>query len=101
MEWYAIRCVFRDTKNPTSYEERATLWRADSFDKAIERAEAEGREYADALSLGYLGLAQAYELADEPRDGAEVFSLWRESELDSAVYLNTFFDTGTERQGQV
>ena len=98
MDWYAVRCVFRGTKEPTFYEERVTLWRAGSFEDAIERAEAEAGEYTDVLSLRYLGLAQAYKLADEPGEGAEVFSLHRESDLDADAYLTAFFDTGTERQ---
>lgn len=54
--------------------------------------------YAHLLSVRYLGLAQAYRLADEPGDGAEVFSLVRKSDLDDKAYLDAFFDTGTERQ---
>ncbi|MFF0271126.1 DUF4288 domain-containing protein [Kribbella sp. NPDC004536] len=102
--WYAVRCVFRSGRTAgadfAAYEERITLWRADSFEGAIERAEAEAIEYA---SLGapdeYLGLAQAYRLADAPGDGAEIFSLIRDSELAPRAYLDRFFDTGSERQG--
>lgn len=98
MEWFAVRCVFRDSTNTTLYEERVTLWRADSFDEAIERAEAEAGEYAKCLSLRYLRLAQAYRLSDLPGDGTEVFSLYRESDLDDKAYLDAFFDNGTECQ---
>jgi hypothetical protein len=39
-------------------------------------------------------------LADvPPRNGKEVFSLIRYSALDSAAYIDRFFDTGRERQG--
>ena len=100
MQWFAVRCVFRDTTSTTFYEERVTLWRAESFEAAIEQAEAEAHDYAEVLSLRYLGLAQAYKLADLPGDGAEVFSLCRESELGERAYLDAFFDTGTERQRQ-
>ncbi len=61
-------------------------------------AEAEAGEYTKVLSLRYLGLAQAYKLADEPGDAAEVFSLYRESDLEAGAYLTAFFDTGTECQ---
>ena len=81
------------------YEERITLWLAESEDDAIARAEADAREYAQILEpAAYLGLAQSYELADEVGDGAEVFSLVRESNLVPNDYLDAFFDTGTERQ---
>jgi len=100
-EWFAVRCVFRGTDDPPVHEERVTLWRAASFEAAIERAETEAREYAEVLSMTYLGLAQAYKLADEPGDGAEVFSLCRESALGPKEYLDAFFDTGAERQRDV
>ena len=105
--WYAVRCIFRcgwpSEFAGRAFEERVTLWRADSFDHAIQRAEAEAREYARTIfgsPDAYLGLAQAYLLSDEPGDGAEVFSLVRESKCKPEAYLNRFFDTGQERQRQ-
>lgn len=56
------------------------------------------RPYAADLPIRYLGVAQAYRLADPPGDRAEVFSLVRGSDLDEEVYLDAFMDTGTERQ---
>ncbi|GAA1552393.1 hypothetical protein GCM10009804_06730 [Kribbella hippodromi] len=102
-DWYAVRCVIRGDKSSelTAYEERITLWQARSLDHAIERAEAEAREYAMAVTgspNSYLGLAQAYHLADAPGDGAEVFSLIRQSKHKAQKYLDRFFDTGTEHQ---
>jgi hypothetical protein len=89
--------VSEDTER--TYEERVTLWRAPSHDGAIERAEAEARDYAAVLAPAeYLGLAQSYRLSDAPADGVEVFSLLRDSELTPSDYLNAFFDTGSERQ---
>lgn len=80
------------------------MWRASSAEVAIARAEAEAVEYAggiDGTSDTYLGIAQSYRLVDPPTDGAEVFSLMRESALEPEEYLNTFFDTGAERQRSV
>jgi hypothetical protein len=97
MAWYSVRCVFRhDGDGP--YEERLTIWDADSFDEAIERAEREATEHASVVEARYLGLAQAYLMADDLAVGAEVFSLMRTSELDPHAYLNAFFDTGAELQ---
>lgn len=95
MKWFSVRCVFRDD---TTYEERITLWEADDFDDAIARAEADASDYAENVGVEYLGLAQAYCLPDEPTDGAEVFSLMRDSDLPSSEYLNAFFDSGSESQ---
>jgi hypothetical protein len=78
--WYAVRCVFRTDSDRLApgehaYEERITLWRAESFDDAI---------------------AQAFHLFDDPGHGMEVFSLIRRSRLDTDEYLARFFDTGDE-----
>ena len=97
--WYAVRCLFEaEPGSPATYEERVMLWRAEGSDNAIALAEAEAREYSSALGARYLGLAQSYELGDEPSHGAEVFSLMRDSSLDGETYLSQFFDTGRERQ---
>jgi hypothetical protein len=109
--WYAVRCVIRTAENrpwgPTdltpgvsAYEERITLWRASSPEEAIARAEAEAKDHAETLGDTYVGLAQLYHLFDSPGDGAEVFSLIRDSPLDPDEYLDRFFDTGHERQRQ-
>ena len=103
--WFSVRCVFASgwpaAGDVPAYEERMTLWRAASLDDAIERAEEEAREYASTIKESpgtYLGLAQAYMLADEPGDGAEIFSLVRRSKLPHDEYLDAFFDTGDEFQ---
>jgi hypothetical protein len=96
--WFAVRCVFHD-RDRGAYEERITLWQAADFDQAIARAEQEARQHAgDLHATEYTGLAQAYELCDPPGDGAEVFSLMRDSPLARDDYLSAFFDTGAERQ---
>ena len=82
------------------YEERITLWRANSSDEAIAKAEAEAEAYAAVIEEApseYLGLGQSYALADSAtEDGAEVFSLIRDSNLDAERYIDTFFETGDE-----
>ena len=106
--WVSVRCVFRlHFGEEQVYEERVTLWQESDVDRAIELAEAEAVEYAGMLSTGpgdvaeYLGLAQAYILDELPGRGAEVFSLIRTSSLAPRQYLDTFFDTGTERVGGI
>ena len=95
--WFGVRCIFKRRGKP-HYEERITLWHADSFETAIERAEAEAIEYQEIIESDYLHIAQAYELADGAGDGSEVFSLFRESSLGPEEYVSRFFDTGTEIQ---
>jgi hypothetical protein len=100
--WYAVRCVFAfGPDGDRTYEERVTIWRADSFDRAIERAELEAAEYAETLDAEYLGFAQAFHLAVDDRpleSGDEVFSLMRDSTLSANDYISAFFATGTESE---
>ncbi|MGH8891769.1 MAG: hypothetical protein ACRDWY_00435 [Actinomycetes bacterium] len=65
--------------------------------EAIARAEDEANEYAETPGDEYLGFAQAYHLSGSPRDGAEVFSLIRNSVLGA----DNFFDSGDERERKV
>lgn len=93
--WYAVRHVL---KNAGSYEERITLWDASSFDDAIALARDEAVELAaEVMDDGeVLDLFQAYLLPEAPGHGQEAFSLIRESDLDPAEYVATFFATGAE-----
>jgi hypothetical protein len=101
VQWYTVRCVFRsDSEGGSLYEERLTLWQADNLDDAIAVAESEALAFAQTIDVEYLGLAQGYWLSVPPRNGAEIFSLCRESDLEPDDYLDRFFDTGTERQRQ-
>lgn len=102
---YTVRTVIRWAKRPEQarkflYEERITAWNAESIEAAIDEAGKEAREYAGDDSEA-LDLFQGYQLFDEigllPQ-GAEVFSLLRESDMEPSAYLDAFFDTGEERQ---
>ena len=104
--WFAVRCVFasgwasRKVGRPL-YEERITLWRAPNVEDAVSLAETDAAAYAAAIDDApdtYLGLAQAYRLDGPPGEGSEVFSLLRASNLPPEDYLDTFFDTGAERE---
>jgi hypothetical protein len=104
--WYAVRCVIRfpapSEDQPAVYEERITLWRAESFDDALERAETDAEEYARGLRAEYVGLAQAFHLSVESvGDGTEIFSLMRDSVLSPDDYVAQFFENGDEREGFV
>lgn len=104
MDSYSVRCVFEVPKENFNtleflYEERITIWCAEDMDEAIDKAVAEAGRYAEANSLSYTGLAQAYWMFTKTElSGVEVFSLMRESELPVESYLDAFFSTGNERQ---
>lgn len=129
MGWYGVRHVIKwdgRVEDGNSYEERVTLWRADSFDDAIRQAEAEAAEHVKVIGEGeVLSMFQAYLVTEddasvqastaecvtaaaerngvilEDEFGVEVFSLIRDSPLAPKDYLDQFFDTGTEHQGKV
>lgn len=105
LQWYAVRCLFRSAwmeveeglpPDEHLYEERITIWQAESPEEAIALAEAEAAEFADDDDE-YLGLAQPAPLFEEPGHGSEVFSMMRSSRLAPDAYLDAFFDTGDER----
>ena len=103
---YTVRSVSRwaprdGMKLAYLYEERVTAWTADSFEDAIALAEAELAEYASDLDGKALDLFQAFVLDGEFEpitQGAEVFSLLRQSDLDANEYIDTFFVTGHEHE---
>ena len=67
-------------------------------------AEEEARQYAKAEGFRALDLFQAFSLTHEispALQGAEVFSMLRESNLEPKAYLDTFYDTGREREWSV
>lgn len=93
-----------DQDKKYSYEERITAWNANSFEEAIDKAEKECKEYvaSDDLIDEHLDLFQAFMLDTDIaniKDGTEVFSLIRDSDLAPSDYINSFFDTGHERHG--
>lgn len=100
-----MRCVFSLVAPDSSpvFEERVTLWRAESFEQAVALAEVEAQQYAEDVEGQYLGLAQAFHLASGPdlEQGVEAFSLIRASDLDPDDYLDRYFDTGNEFDGGV
>lgn len=96
--WYSVRCIFH-WRQKAAYEERITVWTATSHEDAVHLAEREAQEYGRDVGTSYVGVAQSYELSDDPSQlGAEVFSLIRDSELDPEAYAARFFATGTEHQ---
>ena len=98
MSWYSVRCIFK-ALDRSAYEERITLWRAESTESAIRMAEIEASEYASRSGFEYVGLAQAYDpKTDRLDNGSEVFSLIRQSTLKPSEYVDRFFDTGAEAQ---
>ena len=98
--WYGVRLLYRLTGTSSqAYEERILIVLADSDDEAIAKAEEHSREY-ESETTEYLGYAMAFHIFDHCKrslgSGTEVFSLIRQSDLDSQAYIDRFHDTGSE-----
>lgn len=102
LQWFGVRCHFLHPRYRTRagqiFEERITVWRADSFDDAIAKAEAETVTYAEDVEAEYLQACSSYRLGvgGFGLDGHEVFSEMRRSDLSPQAYLDRFFFTGGE-----
>jgi hypothetical protein len=81
------------------YEERITLWSANTADEAIEMAEKEAMRYSKKNNIEFIGLSQLYHLFENRiRNGTEIVSLMREHNYSANKYIDRYFDTGFERQ---
>lgn len=97
--WYSVRTFYRWlTWDNRPYEERVVLFRARSFDEAIELAERESSEYARESDFEVLDLVQAYRISDGDEEvgaGTEVFSRLHALDLPATEFLDRF-DSGPE-----
>jgi hypothetical protein len=87
--WYAVRSVYvrkaGSDDQTRHYEERITIWRAASFEVAMERAEAEAVEYIEGLDSDYLvDFGQAFQLFGAPGDGLRSPHCWDRSTTSAA-----------------
>ena len=103
-KWYGVRTLNRWLDTPTgkeTYEERVTIWMANSGEEALALAAEEAIAYSEINGLEDLGFAQAFWMSTSPAQGSEVFSLLRDSDLQLDDYLNAYSDTGAERQQKI
>lgn len=100
-KWFGVKTLYQlEEKSVTPglhcYEERITIWKAESFEEAIEMASLEAQEYAENHHGMYLGFCQAFEMYNDPQDGAEVYSIMREDDREPETYIDGMYDTGRE-----
>lgn len=105
--WFAVRLLIRFEPEATSlgaqlYEERVSVWESDDGAAAIGLARDEAASYADPPAGEVLdGFAQVYAMSSPPTDGVVVFSATRASNLRPDEYLDSFYDTGSERSRSI
>jgi hypothetical protein len=103
--WFAVRCLFsHPTRKQSSeaqlFEERITLWRADSWDQAFTAAEAEAADYAVSANCIFVRALDGFNLFDRTvGEGTEIWSVMRGSNMDADIYILTFCKTATDRIG--
>lgn len=100
-EWYGVKGLFRwyfkESGETASIEERVVLFKADSFDDAIAKAEAEAVDYCvDDASANYkiesMEWWNAFVIGNEMLDsGTEVFSRLVDSSLSSSSFLKRYY----------
>lgn len=83
-----------DGKPRRSFEERAVLFRAASFDEALAKGEAEAKRYAADLQGGrMLDYIVAYHIHDdELREGDEVWSCVRDLDTTDEDFMRRVYD---------
>ena len=83
------------------YEERITLWKSETWEKAFRLAKEEAQNYADECGAEFIQTTDSFHLFEKnPGHGSEVWSLMRDSALDEETYLKTFCCTDRDRATQ-
>ena len=101
--WYSVKCLFHHPTRKADgedflYEERVTLWRAESFEAAHRLAEEEARHYATESKCVFVASTDSFHLFEEEiLSGAEVYSSMRGSNLQPGIYRKTFCVTDRDR----
>jgi len=97
-DWYSVRSIYRrdtteDGKPRRSFEERVVLFRAESFEAALAKGEAEAKCYAADLSGGkMLDRVVAYHIHDdELREGDEIWSCIRDLDTTDEEFLRQVY----------
>jgi hypothetical protein len=119
-KWYGVKTLYRmeATGRPhgtdelydaaaTLFEERIVLFRAASFEEAIEKGQRDAEHYASGydhqnaygqqVRCRYLGEYDAFEMSEEPGEGVEAYS--RTALVDKSIKDKTLGDwaLGTEK----
>jgi hypothetical protein len=101
--WYSVKCLFHHPGRKAKeedflFEERVTLWKANSFEEAHQLAEAEARQYANEAKCVFVASTDSFHLfAEELMNGTEVYSTMRGSNMQPSVYRKTFCVTTRDR----
>jgi hypothetical protein len=101
-KWFAVQCFFViEAGGITSdrgqmYEERITIWRAESPEEALEKGLEEADRYATdtRFAIERIHYARSVEMFDPPGEGTEVWSVMRDSWLPPKEYVERYVIEG-------
>jgi hypothetical protein len=103
MPLYSIRSIFHHPTRSESdelylYEERVTLWNAESLSVAYKLAEDEAVRYASEAKAVFVRTSDGFSLFDDKfASGIEVWSKMRGSNFSPEDYIETFIWTRKDR----
>ncbi len=99
-EWYSVKGLFRwymnDGGATERIEERVILFEANSFDDAIDLAEAEAKSYccpdrSANFRIEPVGWWHAYWIGETPASGIEVFARGAKTELAADAFVRRYY----------
>lgn len=99
-EWYAVKGLFRwyfpDTEETDRIEERVVIFKATSFDDALDLAEKEAVVYCKKdpksnFKIEPCGWWHAYWVGEEPQHGVEIFSRGCKTQLESKPFIRRYY----------
>lgn len=100
-DWYAVKGLFRwyfkEDGRTCQIEERIVLFQAESFDHAIDLAEAEAVTYCepdDQANFAFECMGWWYAhclLGDQPEHGVEIFSRRSITELSADAFIKRYY----------
>ncbi len=99
-DWYSVKGLFRwymkADGSTDQIEERVVLFEAESFDQALDLAEAEAAQYCQPDESANFGIEPvswwyAYWIGGSPVHGAEVFSRGARTMLDGDAFVRRYY----------
>lgn len=103
--WFGVRSLFRSDRTDNgqpcrAFEERVVLFRAESFEEALAKGEAEAKEYAAGGSpTKVLDHIVAFSIHDdEIGEGVEVWSCIRGLDISDEEFVRRFYEGEYSRQ---
>lgn len=106
-DWYAVRGLFRwyfkSTDETDCIEKRIVLFKASSFDQALDLAELEARSYCERdpesnFQIEAVGHWRAYRVDEKPAVGVEIYSDRCSTNLSSKAFVRRYYPRSHARR---